>query len=88
MVTAYPFMKAILRLLLLVPAVLAMSSCQLIGPALNSALRLWPYLLVENEAGKPGADIETRAGRIQNAPVYEGLKVLPRRIAVENIANR
>jgi hypothetical protein len=45
-------------------------------------------LLVENEAGKPGAPIETRAGRIQNAPAYEGRSPLPRRIAVENIANR
>jgi|GEM_PF-2387705 len=81
-------MKAIFRLLLLIPAMLALSSCQLIGPVLNSALRLWPYLLVENEAGKPGANIETRAGRIQNAPVYERQTVLPRRIAVETIANR
>ena len=32
--------------------------------------------------------IETRAGRIQNAPAYEGRSPLPRRIAVENIANR
>ena len=88
MVTAYPLMKVIFRLLLLGPAMLALSSCQLIAPALNSALRLWPYLLVENEAGKSGADIETRAGRIQNAPAYEQKSVLPRRIAVENIANR
>lgn len=88
MVTAYPSMKVVYRLLLLVPAMLALSSCQLIGPALNSALRLWPYLLVENEPGKPGAPIETRAGRIQNAPAYEGRSPLPRRIAADNIANR
>ncbi len=81
-------MKVVFRLLLLVPAMLALSSCQLIGPALNSALRLWPYLLVENEAGKPGALVETRAGRIQNAPTYEGRSPLSQRIAVENIANR
>ena len=88
MVTAFPFMKAIFRLLLLVTTTLTLSSCQLIGAALNTALRLWPYLLVENEADKPGAPIETRAGRIQNAPAYEGRSPLPRRIAVENIANR
>ncbi|MFN7562712.1 MAG: hypothetical protein ACK5TH_13095 [Prosthecobacter sp.] len=81
-------MKAVLRLALLLLATLGLSSCQLIGTALNAALRLWPYLLVENEAGKPGAPIETRAGRIQNAPAYEGRSPLPRRIAVENIANR
>jgi hypothetical protein len=81
-------MKVLSRLLFLVPAVVALSSCQLIGPALNSALRLWPYLLVENEPGKPRAPIETRAGRIQNAPAYEGGLTLPRPIAVENIANR
>lgn len=88
MVTASPSMKVVYRLLLLVPAMLALSSCQLIGPALNSALRLWPYLLVENEPGKPGALIETRAGRIQNAPAYEGRSPHPRRIAADNIANR
>lgn len=88
MVTASPSMKVVYRLLLLVPAMLALSSCQLIGPALNSALRLWPYLLVENDPGKPGALIETRAGRIQNAPAYEGRSPLPRRIAADNIANR
>ena len=81
-------MKAALRLALLLLASFSLSSCQLIGTALNTALRLWPYLLVENEAGKPGADIETRAGRIQNAPAYEGQHAFPRRIAVENIANR
>ncbi len=81
-------MKAALHLALLLLASLSLSSCQLIGSALNTALRLWPYLLVENEAGKPGAGIETRAGRIQNAPAYEGRNSLPRRIVVENIANR
>lgn len=82
-------MKVVSRLLLLVPAMLALSSCQLIGPALNTALRMWPLLLVENDAGnKPGAPIETRAGRIQNAPAYEGRSPLPRRLAAENIANR
>jgi hypothetical protein len=82
------FMKAVLRIALVLLTSLSLSSCQLIGTALNAALRLWPYLLVENQSGKPGADIETRAGRIQNAPAYEGRGVLPRRIAVENIANR
>jgi hypothetical protein len=81
-------MKVVSRLLLLVPAMLVLSSCQLIGNALNTALRLWPYLLVENEAGKSDAPIETRAGRIQNAPAYEGRSSLPRSLAGENIANR
>lgn len=82
-------MKVVFRLLLLAPAVLVMSNCQLIGPALNSALRLWPYLLVGNAAGNPAPPpIETRARRIQNAHVYEGRSPRPQRIAVENIANR
>jgi len=82
-------MKAVLRLVLLLLASLSLSSCQLFGTALNTALRLWPYLLVENDTGdKPGAPIEKRAGRIENAPAYQGRNPLPRRIAVENIANR
>lgn len=81
-------MKAVLRLALLLFACLGLSGCQLFSTAINAALRLWPYLLVENDAGKPGAPIETRAGRIQNSPTYEGRSLLPRRIAVENIANR
>jgi hypothetical protein len=81
-------MKAVLRLALLLLTCLGLSSCQLLGTAINTALRLWPYLLVENEADKSGAPIEKRAGRIENAPAYEGRSPLPRRIAVENVANR
>ncbi len=81
-------MKAVLRLALLLLASLGLSSCQLIGAAINTALRLAPYLLVENEADNSSAPIEKRAGRIENAPAYEGRNPLPRRIAVENIANR
>jgi hypothetical protein len=81
-------MKAVLRLALLLLASLGLCSCQLIGAAINTAIRLAPYLLVENDADKSGAPIEKRAGSIENAPAYEGRKPLPRRIAVENIANR
>ncbi|MFM2169506.1 MAG: hypothetical protein RIS79_3877 [Verrucomicrobiota bacterium] len=81
-------MKAVLRLALLLFACLGLSGCQLFSTAINAALRLWPFLLVESQGGKSGADVETRAGRIQNAPSYEGRSSLPRRIAVENIANR
>jgi hypothetical protein len=79
-------MKSLLRLTLLLLATFGLSSCQLFGTALNAAMRLWPYLLVENESGNNGAAIEKRAGHIQNAPTYEGRSPQPRRIAVENIA--
>lgn len=81
-------MKAVLRLALLLLASLGLSSCQLLGTAINTAIRLAPYLLVENEDDHSAAPIEKRAGRIENAPAYEGRTPLPRRIAVENIANR
>jgi hypothetical protein len=81
-------MKAVIRLALLLLTSLSLSSCQLLGSAINTALRLAPYLLVENEADKSSTPIEKRAGRIENAPAYEGRNPLPRRIAVENIANR
>jgi hypothetical protein len=81
-------MKAVARLALLLLATMSLSSCQMLGSLINTALRLAPLLLVENELGKAGADIEMRAGQIRNAPAYEGHSPLPRRIAVENIANR
>jgi len=81
-------MKAVLRPALLLLASLSLSSCQLLGSAINTALRLAPFLLVENEADKSSAPIEKRAGRIENAPGYEGRNPQPHRIAVENIANR
>jgi hypothetical protein len=82
-------MNAVLRLVLILLASLGLSSCQLLGTAINTAIRLAPYLLVENESGdEPGALIEKRAGRIENAPAYQGRPPLPRRIAVENLANR
>ena len=80
-------MKAVFRLLLIVPATLALGSCQLIGPAINSALRLWPYRLVDNECAPSGKSIETRAGRIQNAPVYERRQAFPKLLSRENLAN-
>ena len=81
-------MKVASRLTLLLLSTLGLSGCQLVGNALNTALRLWPYLLVENESCSPLTDIKSRAVRIQNAPAYEGCCVTTRRISVETIANR
>lgn len=81
-------MKAVPRLVLLLLSILGLSGCQLVGNALNTALRLWPYLLVENDSWSPGMDIKSRAGRIQNASAHAGHRLRPRRIAFETIANR
>ena len=80
-------MKAVFRLLLIVPCTLTLGSCQLIGPAINSALRLWPYLLVDNECDPRGNSIETRAGCIQNAPIYERRQAFPQLLSRDNLAN-
>lgn len=68
-------MPKILRILLAIALSISLSSCQLIGSLIGTALRLAPLaLLAENESaqGTTTKDIEARGRKIQVAPVYDG----------------
>ena len=68
-------MSLILRLSLSVTLAVCLSSCQLIGALINTALKIAPMaLLAENDSAQENAtdDIQARARQINVAPVYDG----------------
>ena len=65
-------MSKILRMLLAIALSASLSSCQLLSTLINTALQLAPMALLAEKDASKADDIQSRAQKINVAPVYDG----------------